>query len=117
MDPKVDMSQLATMMLEWERQQKRADALRTTIEATVMQIGKTHTVGNVRASYSGGRKTYNYQEAGDAHLKVTGEMIRLYTTRPPPVTDWRKVCEHVGVERSDIPFTQSPPSVTVKLLK
>jgi len=116
MDPKIDMSNLARMMLEWEMLQRRAVALQATIEATVMQIGKTQTVGNVRASYSGGRKSYNYSEGAMLCPMVNQSVIKEFTITPEPRTDWRKVCEHAGVERDDIPFTQSEPSVTVKLL-
>lgn len=117
MDPKVDMSQLATMMLEWERRQKWADALRAKIKATVMRVGETQTVGNVRATYSGGRKTYDYYAAAVLRPAVGNATIELFTVTPVPQTDWRAICEHAGVEKNDIPFTQSEPSVTIKLLK
>jgi len=56
-------SELAAKMLQWEEMQKAADELKSEIEAAVLEIGKTQNVGNVRASYSKGRKSVNYQKA------------------------------------------------------
>lgn len=116
MEPKIDMSQLATMMLEWERVQKRADALRATIKHTVLRIGHTQTVGNVRATYSGGRKVYDYLFAAGSHPAISEDIMQSFTVTPPPRTDWRKVCEHLEIDKADIPSMQSEPSVTIKLL-
>lgn len=116
MESKIDMSALAMKMLEWERKQKEADLLRAEIEWAVMGIKRTQTVGNVRATYSGGRKAYDYQDAAYCH-PVSEATIELFTVTPAPKTDWRKICQHVGVEKDDIPFMQSAPSVRVKLLE
>ena len=112
----MDMSELATKMLEWEKLMCAADTLAAEIEAAVLEIGKTQTAGNVRASYSGGRKSYDYQAAADGHKMVSEATICLFTCIVPQTyrVDWRGICQHVGIE--DIPFTQSAPSVTVKLL-
>lgn len=113
---KVDMSDLAMRMLEWERQQKRADALRATIETAVMQIGRTQTVGNVRATYSKGRKSYDYSFAAGSHPEIDKDILQSFTFTPSPRTDWRGVCGYLKIEKADIPFTQSEPTVKVKLL-
>ena len=87
--------------------------LEAEIEAGVMAIGETRTVGNIRATYSGGRKTYDYRTAAaeaDPEIVVghtTVEMVRK--------TDWRGVCHEAKIV--DIPFTQSSPSVSIKRLK
>ncbi len=114
MEPKIDTSRLAMKMLRWEEAQLFADGLRAEIETTVMAIGKTQTVGNVRASYSAGRKSYDYRKAADGNWLISEAAVEQFTVTPPPKTDWRKVCNHVGIK--DIPFTQSDPSVRVKLL-
>ena len=116
MEPKIDLSNLARMMLRWERLQLQVDELRGAIEDTVMQIKRTQTAGNVRAVYSGGRKSYDYREAADGHPMVNTATVELFTVMPPPQTDWRKVCDHAGIEKDEILFTQSDPSVRVKLL-
>lgn len=112
----MDATELAVKMLEWGKLQQEASTLAAEIEMAVLEIGKTQTVGNVRASYSKGRKRYNYQEAADGHTMVSEATLRLFTTIIPQTesVDWRGICKHAGVE--DIPFTQSDPSVTVKLL-
>ena len=62
----MDASTLASLMLDYEAAQRKADALRTEIEAAVLEIGKTQTVGNVRATFSAGRRTFDYRAAIDA---------------------------------------------------
>jgi len=110
----VDSSELATKMLEWEKAKKALDALGVEIAAGVLAAGKTQTVGNVRASYSKGRKRYDYETPGQS---ATADMIAAHTTAPPrpaPKTDWRRVCKDAGF---DAPFTQGEPSVSLKLLE
>ena len=109
----MNASELATKMLEWEQAKRGLDALTAEIEAAVLEVGQTQTVGNVRATYSGGRTSYDYQAAGvNAPAGVVADYTKTVTTT---TTDWKTICdvEHIA----DIPFTQSAPSVTVKLLK
>jgi len=108
----IDMSTLAQKMLEWEQAKQRLDEIELWIKEAVMIVGKTQTVGNVRASYSAGRRSFDYKSAAEVHPMVSDATIKLFT-KPGPV-DWKGICEHAGIE--DIPFTQSDPSVTVKLL-
>jgi hypothetical protein len=105
-------SELAGLMLEWERVQAVADALKAEIEAAVLAIGKTVKAGNVAASYSAGRKSYDYR----APLAEYDEVALLPWTEEVPATvkiDYRAACKGLGIE--DVPFKQSPPSVTVKV--
>ena len=107
------MSELAARMLEWEETQRKADALKTVIETEVLALGKTQNVGNVRASYSGGRKSYDYE----ARLLFADEATLMPWTTEIPATvrvDYRAACKGLGIE--DVPFTQSEPSVSVKLV-
>lgn len=62
----MDNSQLAALMLEWEATQRKADELAAQIKAAVLVIGKTQVVGNVRATFSAGRRTFDYRAAIDA---------------------------------------------------
>jgi len=114
----MDASELAQAMLRWEQVQREADALRAAIEAAVMEIGATQKVGNVTASYSNGRRTYDYRraidEAGQAGMLVPDALEPFTKIVPATVSvDYRLACKHLGIE--DVPFTQSEPSVTVKL--
>ena len=101
-------------MLEWEQLRIQLDALEDEIKGAVMEIGTTQTVGNVRASFSNGRKSYDYKSAADGHPMVSQATINLFTKHLDPVIDWRGICKHAGID--DVPFTQSNPSVSVKLL-
>lgn len=112
----MNASELAVEMLKWERLKKRLGTLTEQIQAAVLDTEVTQTVGNVRASYSRGRKKYDYQEAADGHKMVSKATIGLFTEFIPGTIriNWRNICKHVGIE--DIPFTQAEPSVSVKLL-
>lgn len=116
MTTKPDMSNLAMMMLRWEKLQLQADELRGAIEDTVMEIKRTQTVGNVRAVYSGGRKSYDYLFAAGIHPMISEDVMQAFTITPPPRTDWRKICKHLEIPQDKIPYIQSEPSVRVKLL-
>ena len=113
----MDKSKLASRMLAWERAKVLLDTLTVEIETAVLEIGATQTVGNVRASYSGGRRSFDYREAADGHPMVGEATVALFTTVVPETKkiDWRGICEHAGIE--DVLFTKSAPRVTVKLLK
>lgn len=114
----VDLSALAATMLAWEQKKAELDALEKVIQNDVMEIGKTQTVGNVRASYSGGRKTYNYQTTAYA-AGATPDDVRDFTSQPPtpaPVTDWKGVCESLGIDKERTFHDKGRPSVTVKLI-
>ena len=106
----MNASELATKMLEWEQKKTELDELEANIKVAVLDIGKTQTVGNVRATYSAGRKTFKYQDAANAHPDVDQTLIDAYTT---PKIDWRGICKRFEIEP---PFTQSSPTVSVKLI-
>jgi len=111
----MDATTLAHKMLEWGNLKAQLDTLTAEIEGAVLEIGETQTVGNVRASYSAGRKTFDYRAAADGHPMVDTATIALFTAMPDPKIDWRGICKHVGIP--DVPFIQNEPSVMVKLLE
>lgn len=106
----VELSELARLMLEWEKIKLDLAVYEKVIIDMVLTLGETQAVGNVRASYSGGRKTYNYEAAGDS---APNDIIDRHVETRVTV-NWRGVCQDAGI--SDVPFTKSPPRVTVKLL-
>ena len=107
-----DMSALARDLLKWEQLRRQLDELEAAIKDTVLQIGTTQTVGNVRASYSQGRRTFDYETAGQ---KADPGIIADYTTEELVInTDWRMVCDVAGIEPPV--KSQSPPRVSLKLL-
>lgn len=112
-----DASELAKLMLKWEVQRIILDELEAVIKDTVLKAGKTQTVGNVRATYSAGRKSYNYAYAATGHPRVNEAVESLYTKTSTTTTiDWRAICKHAGIKGDELPFTQGDPSVRVKLL-
>lgn len=103
----MDMGELARLMIEWEDGRKKLDALESKITAAVLEHGKTVVVGNVSASYSKGRTTYDYAGAGK---DAPEEVIQLFTT---PEVDWKAVCNHAYINPPVLKVTE--PSVTVKI--
>ena len=106
-------SELAMKMLEWEQMRNRLSAIEKEIQDAVLALGKTQTAGNVRATFSNGRKTYDYESAASFH-PMFNEATRALFTQTIEKVDWKAICEHMGVD--DLPFTQTEPSVTVKLI-
>jgi len=107
----IDASALATKMLEWEKLKYQLDYLEDLIKQEVKALGKTITVGNVRATYSQGRKVYDYQ--GAAIRASAPESIVNEWKKTTVTVDWRGVCGEMGID--EIPFVQSDPSVSLKL--
>lgn len=108
----MNASELATTLLKWEEKKRSLDALREVIEAAVLELEQTQTVGNVRARYSKGRRTYDYKAAIEA-ANVESASLRPFRIVRSHI-DYGAACLDFGI--TDIPFTQSPPSVSVKLL-
>jgi len=122
----MDASQLALKMLDWETKRKELDALGAEITDAVLAIGKTQTVGNVRASYSDGRRTFDHEypvqmerrralaeDNGDA-LKEIDYFIAANTVVVSS-TSWRVVREALKLE--PLCTGKSSPSVTLKLVE
>jgi len=107
----MNASELATKMLEWEQKKNELDELETAIKSAVLEIGKTQNTGNVRASYSAGRKSYDYETP--AYGVAPDEVVQAHT-KTTVVISWRDVCKEVGID--PIVTGQSAPSVTVKLV-
>ena len=109
--PKLDRSALARLMLDWEHLRRRLDDIEAAIEASVLELGETVTTGNVRASYSAGRKRYDYKAAcGD---EPDPYLVEQFSTKK---IDWRKLAlDGIGLDKDEIPYTQSEPSVSLKL--
>lgn len=104
----IDLSYLARIMLLWEQKRRELDELEDAIKDTVLQLGTTQTVGNVRATYNGGRRSYDYETPGRA---ANIEIIDRHTKQ---VIDWSSVCKDAGFD--GLITSQSNPSVNIKLL-
>jgi hypothetical protein len=106
-------SELAQAMLDWEQKRAELDAIEAKIKGTVMQMQKTYTVGNVRATFSQGRKTYDYEEAAQKYSYIRANFSEVVEKHKSWKVDWKSVCDEIEVE--DIPFDQGAPSVTLKI--
>jgi hypothetical protein len=109
----MNASQLASMMLEWEEMRRRLDVVEGNIKAAVLEVGQTQTVGRARATYTGGRKTYDYEAAAKVYPFLDPAVVE---ENSKVVVDWRAVCGAHTIPQEKVPFTQSEPSVTLKLL-
>jgi hypothetical protein len=97
-------------MLKWEEVRRELDALEAEIKSAVLELGKTQTVGNVRATFSAGRKSYDYQGAWLSWAGHEPEAKYAKTTY-----DYKAACDDFML--GDVSFSQGEPSVTVKMLR
>jgi hypothetical protein len=106
--------ELAHALLLWGELHCQMQALEERIEQAVLEGGATVVVGNVRARYSKGRKSYDYKAIVDAlEPAVAVDTVALFTTMPripAPVVDWRGLAKSLGLEA---PFKQASPGVRV----
>ena len=108
----MDRSELTKLMLKWESIKRQLDEIEEAIIDSVLQIEETVEVGNVRASYSAGRKRYDYQGVGSDAPAV---LVAKYTKTVEQI-DWRAlVMDGMQVSKDRIPFVQSDPTVTLKI--
>jgi len=101
-------STLAALMLQWETKKRKLDAIEDQIVGAVIAIGQSKTVGNVVASYSKGRREYDYETPAKA--VASDDQVALFAR---VTTDWKGLCELLAVNPDIV--KQSPPSVTVKI--
>lgn len=105
----MDKSQLTTKMLEWETKKKELDALEVEIKNEILHMEESFDAGNVHASFSGGRRTFDYKSVGEkAPQQIIAECTSTIIS-----TDWKTVCEKAQI--MDIPFTMGNPSVNLKI--
>ena len=131
----MDSSELAAKLLEWEKRKTELDDLETEIQAAVLELKTTQKVGNVTATFSNGRREFDYETPGrNAHA----DYIRAYTTINKVVdwnevatlidpeiieecthetesTNWPSVCKDAKIE--PLVTKEGTPSVSIKLKK
>ena len=110
---KIDLRKLAQEMLDWQTKKEELNVLEKEITSAVRALGKTQTVGNVRATFSKGRGKYDYEKAV---LQQTPPIDNdIIFSHSKTVVDWHGVCKVTEIE--DIPFLPGNPSVSIKLLE
>ena len=107
----MNASELANLMLKWEELRKQLDDIEATIRLEVLAVGKTQTVGNVRATFNNGRRTFDYETP--AKPIAPPELVMQHTEIIEKI-DWKSICDEVGA--TPILVSQTEPSVNVKLL-
>jgi len=113
-DTGIDLSALARDMLLWEQKRRELDDLEQAVKDAVLRLGKSQTVGNVKATYTSGRKTYDYEgTAVQAGLAENVELVGMFSHL---VTDWRALCKAANVDEILIK-SQSSPGVSLRLTK
>ena len=99
---------LSDKMKQWADLTKAAEVLADEIKAEVAELGKSVNVGACKVTYTKGRKSYDYRTACK---DVPEEVIEAYSKK---TVDYRALCK--GEDITDVPYTQSEPSVSVKLI-
>jgi hypothetical protein len=118
MKNQVSSRELAEMMLRWEDLQAEIAQLEDNIKAAVLRAGASQQVGRVKARFSKGRKSYQYEDLARKALAAREEdpeaVISAFTEVKTRV-DWRAMVADLGYKQDEIPYTQSDPRVTIKL--
>ena len=113
----VDKRELALLLLRWELEREALDALETEIKGLVSMLGETQTVGRVRATYSKGRTTYDYELACRNHEADMNPV--LVAKHAKTTVDWRAMAlESLGLAQAEIPVAKvGEPTVSIGLVK
>lgn len=115
----MDKSGLARLMLEFEEVSSVLESLRADIETQVLELGSTVVTGNVRATYSGGRRQLDWEaavsksdateaEVAEHTIIIPEEIIPSYTE-----TDWAGLAKELKIE--PVVVAEGTPSVKVKI--
>lgn len=110
----MNSKELAQKMLQYGELMEQAQALEKEIKDAVLEVGKTQTVGNVRATFSNPRKSYQSWE--DAVLEIDGFVQDDYTEYPEPFVNWQRAGKDLKVTRSSSIPEGAKPTVRVKLI-
>ena len=114
----MDAKELAVKMLEWGELRTQADALEAEISAAVMELEKTQTVGNVRASFGKGRTQYDYEASAKSVLgddEAEAYAYKLWE-KAGPTYNWREVCQEKDIDGTMYIKSASGPTVKLKFI-
>lgn len=109
METEIDKTALARLMLEWEAKRKELDKIETDIKNIVLELGESFTVGDIRATFTKGRTTYDY-EMTVQRAEPDQETVDKFTST---VIDYRGITQELNLE--PIIKTVGEPSVTIKI--
>jgi predicted HNH restriction endonuclease len=105
------------IQLQINHLQEKQATIAAEIQAEVLTLGKTQKANGVRATYTSGRGTYNYQEAVESREVNPDLMLDLLATFEKVSHDWKKIAEaiNLGDEYLKRFYTPGTPSVKLQL--
>ena len=101
------------LLQEWAALKKHLDEIEERIKEDVMRLEKSVKFGNVTASYTKGRGTYDYHAIA-SEANPPEDVISACTE---PKTDWKAVCDTIGVDEElrQKYYRPGTPSVSIKI--
>ena len=105
---------LARKMERWAKLKRILNPLEKEIKAEVLELKRSQQHKNVKATFTNGRREFNYQEIAK-ELEAPEKLVETYTKSS---TDWRKVCLALIADEDVMDKHSKPgkPSVSLKLL-
>ena len=108
----MDAIELTKLFVDYAEAIKKADKLKTQIEAEVLGIGETQKIAGVTATYyKAGFETPDYKFAAQL-VEIPIDIVEKYTTHTTSVR-WAEVCKELNIEV--LPGAEKPARVTVKI--
>lgn len=119
----MDNVEFAKKMLKLGELLTEADVLIAELGDHVIALGRSQSIGDVEAKYSGGRATYDWERtvrehpSAEAEPEAWGELVAQHTELIPQTVkiDWRGIANRMDWE--GIVVKEPIPSVKFSLLK
>lgn len=108
MTERMDDNELARLLLRYAELEDDLSFIKEQITEQVLMREESVNVGSVKAVYYKGRRRYDYAAALE-EADVPFDAMEKYKKFS---YDFKKACDELEI--TDIPFTQSPPSVSIR---
>ncbi len=105
--------ELKKMMSSWKSQKEQLDLLETTIKTEVLKRESTFETDDATATFRKGTRKFNY-ECDTVVMSAPLQLVEVHTKVVSKI-DWKAICSTLKIK--DIPFTQSDPTVSLKVKK
>lgn len=104
---------ISNLLQEYAALKKRLDEIDALIKEDVMRLEKSVSFGNVTATYTKGRGSYDYHAIA-SEANPPEDVISACTE---PKTDWKAVCDTIAVseELRQKHYKHGTPSVSIKI--
>ena len=104
-------------MRAWKHAKERLIEMEIDIKEYVLSKKDTHVLDGVEAKYSQGRKKYDYVGCIKNEIANGDISIESLDSFKEVSIDYRKACKTFGINKNDLEYTQSEPSVSINLVK